>query len=64
MQNFEDLATTDEIALELKRAPETLQRWRRLRKGPPYIRLHGRILYERQAVKDWVASHKVACSQQ
>ncbi len=51
--------TTSELALKLKRAPETLVRWRRLRQGPPFIRLQGRVLYDRQAVEKWLQDQQV-----
>lgn len=46
--------TTAELAAELKRTAHTLERWRRLRVGPPYIRLQGRVLYDRRAVERWL----------
>lgn len=46
--------TTAELAAELKRTAHTLERWRRLRIGPPYLRLQGRVLYDRQAVEQWL----------
>lgn len=49
--------TTSELATELKRSPETLIRWRRLRIGPPFLRLQGRVLYDRKAVEEWLAKH-------
>ncbi|MCA0393969.1 MAG: helix-turn-helix domain-containing protein [Proteobacteria bacterium] len=51
--------TTGELALKLKRAPETLVRWRRLRQGPPYIRLQGRVLYDKGAVERWLQDQSV-----
>lgn len=51
--------TTRELAAELKRAPETLERWRRLRIGPPYISLQGRVLYDRGAVEAWLKAQSV-----
>lgn len=48
--------TTSELALELKRAPETLVRWRRLRVGPPFLRIQGRVLYDRRQVEAWLAA--------
>lgn len=46
--------TTQELAIELKRTPETLIRWRRKRVGPPYVRLQGRVLYDRRIVENWI----------
>jgi hypothetical protein len=51
--------TTAEMAGELKRSPETLIRWRRLRVGPPFIRMQGRVLYDRAAVQKWLQDHSV-----
>ena len=50
--------TTRELALEIKRAPETLIRWRRERVGPPYLRMGGRVLYDTQEVEAWLQSHR------
>lgn len=55
--------TTRELAAELKRAPETVTRWRRLRIGPPYQRLNGRVLYDRKQVEAWLASQQVGGSE-
>jgi hypothetical protein len=52
--------TTRELALELKRSPETLERWRRLRIGPPFLRVQGRVLYDRNQVEAWLQEQ---CSQ-
>jgi hypothetical protein len=46
--------TTRELAAELKRSPETLERWRRLRIGPPFLRVQGRVLYDRHQVEAWL----------
>lgn len=52
--------TTRELAAELKRAPETLERWRRTRCGPPYLRIQGgRVLYDRKAVEGWLQAQSV-----
>jgi hypothetical protein len=55
-----DLITTRELAALLKRAPETLIRWRRLRIGPPFKTVHGRILYGRREVEGWLAQSSIA----
>ena len=52
--------TTKELAAELKRAPETVIRWRRERKGPPYQRMQGRVLYDRNKVESWLQSGEAA----
>lgn len=54
-----DKLTTRELAAELKRAPETLVRWRRTRTGPSYLRIQGRVLYDRHAVELWLKSQQV-----
>lgn len=51
--------TTDELARELKRSPATIIRWRRERRGPPYIRLQGRVLYDRSQVESWMLSNTI-----
>lgn len=51
--------TTNELATELKRAPETLVRWRRLRMGPPYLRIQGRVLYDRESIDKWLQDNSV-----
>lgn len=51
--------TTRELAAELKRAPETLERWRRTRVGPPWISIQGRVLYDRNAVEAWLKEQSV-----
>jgi hypothetical protein len=45
-----------ELATDLKKSPRTLARWRRLREGPPFLRVGRRILYRREAVKNWLLS--------
>lgn len=51
--------TTSELANELKRSPETIIRWRRQRIGPPFLRVQGRVLYERNKVEAWLQSKQV-----
>lgn len=51
--------TTAELAAELKRSPATIMRWRRQRMGPPYLRVQGRVLYERSTIDAWLRSQQV-----
>ena len=51
--------TTEEMATELKRSPATLRRWRRLRIGPPYIRIMGRVIYSRESIDKWLQDQSV-----
>jgi hypothetical protein len=37
-------------------SPATLATWRSLHKGPPYVKLGGRIGYQRDALASWRAS--------
>lgn len=51
--------TTEELAKELHRNPKTLIRWRRQRRGPPWIRIQGRVLYDRKHVEAWIEKQLV-----
>jgi hypothetical protein len=55
-----DLIDTAEAAREMNRSPETLQRWRRLRSGPSFVRINGRVLYSRLLLREWVETKLVA----
>jgi hypothetical protein len=46
--------TTDELAVELDRNKRTLDRWDRLKIGPPRIHLGRTVLYRRDSVKKWL----------
>ena len=54
-----DLITTAELAKNLKRSTATLMRWRRQRMGPPYLRVQGRVLYDRTTVDAWLKAQQV-----
>jgi predicted DNA-binding transcriptional regulator AlpA len=55
-----NILTTAELAHQLKRSPETLERWRRERRGPPYLRLAGKgVLYDKSAVEAWLQAQSV-----
>jgi hypothetical protein len=51
---LEDFMEEDETAKELNKAPSTLARWRRQRRGPPFI-LVGRVpYYHRPSTRKWL----------
>ena len=58
MSNSEPLLseyfTQEEAASELKVTDRTLDRWQRLREGPPVTRLGRRILYRRASLQAWL----------
>jgi hypothetical protein len=58
MSNSEPLLseyfTQEEAATELKVTERTLDRWQRLREGPPITRLGRRILYRRSSLQAWL----------
>jgi len=50
--------TKAELCRELSIDPRTLSRWRLQRKGPPAVRIAGRLLFHREAVLAWIESHQ------
>lgn len=46
------------LAAALGTSIRTLQRWHRLRQGPPRIVIGKRVLYRIEAVRDWLASRE------
>ena len=56
MSEKEELILTSEAAELLKLATGTLQNWRTRGGGPPYIRIGGRIVYDREATLAWARS--------
>lgn len=55
------LYTSKEVAELLGVNENTLYKWRVLGEGPPYLRLssHGRVRYERESLRAWIASRLV-----
>lgn len=54
----EEILTPDQAADLLQVKTKTLAEWRRLKKGPPYIRLGegergGFVRYEKRAILEW-----------
>lgn len=54
MTSLPETITPPEAAALLKRAPVTLERWRRLRIGPPFLRVCGRVLYRTSDIAGWL----------
>lgn len=54
MNTLQETITPREAAALLKRAPVTLERWRRLRIGPPFLRVCGRVLYRPDDITHWL----------
>ncbi len=52
--------TSAELAAKLGRSVITLERWRRLRKGPPFYRVMGRVVYDQADVDAWLEAQKQA----
>jgi Helix-turn-helix domain len=53
-----DYFTQREAAAELKITDRTLDRWQRLREGPPITRLGRRILYRRSSLLAWLSARE------
>ena len=49
-----DLLTQGEAATELKICARTLDRWQRLREGPPITKLGRRRYYRRSSLQAWL----------
>ena len=49
-----DYFTQKEAASELRVTERTLDRWQRLREGPPITKLGRRILYRRSSLQAWL----------
>lgn len=56
--------TPREAAASLKRSVVTLERWRRLRCGPPFFRVCGRVLYDAGDIAAWIEEQKQATAGQ
>lgn len=55
---FDDWMTRAELADEMKVSVDSLARWESRRTGPPCVRVGRRILYRREAVREWLVSQE------
>lgn len=51
--------TNPQAATRIGVNPETLQKWRRLKKSPPYYKLAGQVFYLEADLDDWLAMQRV-----
>lgn len=54
-----DRLTQDELACHWRKSARTLERWRVAGIGPAWLKLPGRVLYRREDVLAYEASHTV-----
>lgn len=47
-----------ELAKRWNISQRTLERWRWKRKGPPYLKIGGRVVYELDAVESYERAHR------
>lgn len=50
--------TRDELAAEFGISPGTLSNWASARTGPPFVKLGGRVLYRREAAREWLRAQE------
>lgn len=50
---MDGFVTEDQLAQRWHMSPRTLQRWRQEGKGPPYLKLGGRVVYPLAEVEVW-----------
>ena len=51
-----ELLTERETAAIVRRAPITLRKWRKDKRGPKFILLAGRVYYPRRDLEAWIRS--------
>jgi predicted DNA-binding transcriptional regulator AlpA len=51
---IENLMSEDELCKALGLTKPTLQTWRSLRKGPPWIKVGRNIFFDKQKVESWL----------
>lgn len=55
----DQLLTAEELSALIRVKPDTLERWRMRKQGPPYIKLGKLVRYSRSDVAKWVQSGRV-----
>ena len=50
---------TEEAAGYVKRSPRTLEGWRGVKIGPPYLKLVGRVMYDLDSLDRWMAGRSL-----
>ena len=53
-----EFLTKEELAVELRRNPRTLDRWAVLGIGPPRTRIGRKILYRRTSIQKWIVARE------
>jgi len=60
LRPIEDLITTEEFAALARTSASTVRYWRHVGRGPRGFKVGRRVLYERQAVLDWLEELRAA----
>jgi hypothetical protein len=58
-----EFLTKEELAVELRRNPRTLDRWNVLGMGPPRTLVGRQVLYRRSSLFKWLAAQEQRSSQ-
>lgn len=58
MEN-DELLTIDEAAEILTIKAHTLNEWRRLKKGPPYVKIGVSVRYKKSDISNWIEERTV-----
>ncbi len=53
-----EFLTKEELAVELRRNPRTLDRWAVLGMGPPRTHVGRKVLYRRASVQKWLVAQE------
>ena len=56
---LEEWMSRDDLARELGVTADTLQNWQTRRVGPPCARIGRKVLYRREAVREWLRNQEM-----